>query len=105
MLNGVVIIATSIVSHELLHGVVLQLFGYKPHFLVRLGVPHASVASRSYLTRTHYLVVSLTPLFVITSCGFIGLIILPPQPGTLVLTTILLNMAASIGDLLVAAEY
>jgi hypothetical protein len=45
---------------------------------------------------------ALTPLTVMTICGSILLVLLPTNPGQIVLIVLLLNAAASLGDLAVA---
>ena len=102
ILLGLLMIFGSISFHELLHGLVLLCLGYRPHFMIRNAVPHAGVGPDAFLSRRDYLLMSLTPLVVITLLGIVGLLLLPPDLGQLLLIAILLNAAASIGDLLVA---
>ena len=56
----------------------------------------------AYLPRQHYLIITLTPLITMTLVGGVSLLLLPAIPGQLLLVALLLNTAASVGDLMVA---
>ncbi len=99
---GFITIIGSILLHELLHGLVLKLAGFRPRFSIQYGVPYADIPPDCTLTRRQYLVMALTPLVVMSSTGALTLLILPPSLGQLLLIALLLNSAASIGDLYVA---
>ena len=102
ILGGALIIGGSMVLHELLHGAALCLTGHRPHFFIRVGVPHTGIRPDDYLPRNHFLLVTLTPLVVMTLFGSVGLLFLPRTLGLILLTALLLNIAASIADLLAA---
>ena len=104
LLVGAVILITSMVVHELLHGLALQLLGHKPRLLIQRGYLTASIGKGQFLNRQHYLIMSLTPPLTMTSLGGVSLVILPPTIGRLLLIALLLNTAASIGDLMVAVR-
>jgi hypothetical protein len=99
---GLVVIAFSLVAHEGLHGIALKSQGHRPTFGFSEGYPYATVQHGEFLTRRHYLMMALTPLTVMTICGSILLVLLPTNPGQIVLIVLLLNAAASLGDLAVA---
>lgn len=101
---GGLIILASMFIHELLHGVALRVMGYPPLFAYYRGYLAASVPPDVFLTRHAYLVMSLTPLLTMTLGGAGLLLVLPRVLGQPVLLAVLLNMAASIGDIAVAAR-
>jgi hypothetical protein len=101
-LIGAVVIVGSMLLHEALHGVGLLLQGHQPRFGFNTGYLYASICDDDYLTRREYLVMILLPILVITLAGALILPLLPPSLGQIVLIAILLNAAASIGDLTVA---
>jgi len=89
----------TIVVHELIHGIVLRLFGYRVSFGVeyRLFVAYAA-AFRQIQTRNHALMTALAPVVIITT------IMLPllalPNPGVVVaaFAALLTNTAGAVGD-------
>lgn len=97
---GILIIAVSIFLHEGLHGLALLLLGYPPQFNFSGGYLLSSI--RGFITRRHYLIMILTPLTVLSVGGALLLIYLPVSIGQWLLIALLLNAAASIGDLAVA---
>jgi hypothetical protein len=99
---GLLMIIGSMILHELLHGLALRVTGYRPRFGFQGGMLLAGIRAGDYLTRNHYLIMSVTPLILMTLFGSISLIFLPRLPGQIMLVALLLNFAASIGDLLVA---
>jgi hypothetical protein len=102
--TGVAILFASILLHELLHGIVLQLSGHPPRFVFHFGGPHADIPEGHFLTRRQYLVMALTPFVAMTALGGFALLFLPPSLGKVLLAILLLNSAASVGDLYVARE-
>lgn len=88
--------------HELLHGFALRWCGYSVRFGWQGGFLYAGAGPDEYLTRHHYLILTITPLLVIPLLGIPLLLFLPSALGKLWLIPILLNFPASIGDLLVA---
>jgi hypothetical protein len=102
IVTGSILLLSSIILHELIHGIVLHLAGHPPRFFIRLGVPHAAVPQGHFLTRQQYLFMALAPVVFMTSAGGLFLLILPASLGKLLLITLLLNAAASVGDLYVA---
>jgi hypothetical protein len=99
---GLLIIVGSAFAHELLHALALRLLGYHPRLSFSGGFLFASIRPGEFLTRRHYLIMILTPLLVLTIGGGLLLLFLPPPVGQAVLIALLLNGAASIGDLMVA---
>ncbi len=99
---GGLIIFGSMLLHEWLHGVALQFFRHRPHYAFNKFYLLATIEKGDYLTRQEYLWMTLTPLFLMTVGGGLLLLILPPVVGHLVLIALLLNTAASLGDLMVA---
>lgn len=102
LLLGGLIIFGSMLLHEWLHGVALRLCGHQPRYAFSKLFLFASVQQGSYLNRPHYLFMTLTPVLVMTVVGGGSLYILPPAISQLWLIALLLNTAASIGDLMVA---
>lgn len=102
-LLGIVIVGGSLFVHEGLHGAALLLQGHRPKFGYESGYPYAAIQPGEFLTRRQYLMMALTPLTVMTVGGGAALL-LPVSIGQIVLITVLLNAAASIGDLAVASQ-
>lgn len=99
---GIIIIGGSMFLHEWLHGAALTLLGYKPQYSFNKYYLLATIEDGTFLTRKHYLQMTLTPLIVMTLTGSLLLPFFPPALGQIVLIALLLNMAASLGDLMVA---
>ena len=76
------------------------MLGYRAKFSYSTGYFYAT--TDGYLTRRHYVIMVLTPITVMTLGGGVLLLFLPVSIGQIVLITLLLNAAASIGDLAVA---
>ena len=98
---GLLIFVLSMLLHEWLHGLALIATGHPPKYYFRMGVLFAGLNENDFLPRRHYLLMSLTPLVVMSVVGFVVLLFLPPVIGRLLLTSLLLNAAASLGDLMV----
>ncbi len=103
-LIGIVIIAVSMLLHELLHTAALRVLGYGARLNFARGYFYATVERGQFLTRRDYILMSLTPLSVMTLCGAALLLFLPPTFGQILLIALLLNAAASVGDLSVASR-
>lgn len=99
---GIIIFVGSMLLHEWLHGLALQVFGHKPSYAFHKFYLVATIQKGSYLTRRHYLFMTLTPIVMMTLFGGALLLILPPAIGQLLLIALLLNTAASVGDIMVA---
>ncbi|WP_420631038.1 DUF3267 domain-containing protein [Candidatus Leptofilum sp.] len=99
---GVLILGGSMLLHEWLHGLTLQLFGHKPHYAFLKLYLVATIQKGSFLTRRQYLVMTLTPVISMTLVGGVLLLFLPPAIALLLLIALLVNTAASIGDIIVA---
>lgn len=99
---GLVVIVGSLLLHEGLHGAALLLQGHRPRFGYESGYPYAAIQPGEFLTRREYLAMALTPLTTMTLIGGLALLLLPASVGQIVLIALLLNAAASIGDLAVA---
>lgn len=97
---GTLVIAGSVVLHEELHALALVAQGYPAKLRFASGYFYATTSG--FITRQHYMVMVLTPLTVMTLGGSLLLVLLPVQLGQIVLIALLLNAAASIGDLAVA---
>ncbi len=97
---GILIIFGSIVLHEGLHALALIMLGYRASLRYASGYFFAT--TDGFLTRRHYLMMVLTPLTAMTLGGIIVLALLPIAIGQIVLIALLLNAAASVGDLVVA---
>ena len=97
---GALIIAGSIILHEWLHALALIALGYRARLRYASGYFYAT--TDGFLTRRDYLIMVLTPITVMTLGGGVVLPLLPVTVGQIVLIALLLNAAASIGDLVVA---
>jgi Putative zincin peptidase len=97
---GALIILGSIILHEWLHALALIILGYRARLRYASGYFYATTVS--FLTRRDYLIMVLTPITAMTLGGGIVLFLLPVTVGQIVLIALLLNAAASIGDLVVA---
>ncbi len=97
---GVLIVAASIALHEGLHALMLLVMGYRPS--LRDGGGFIYATTEGFLTRRAYLILVLTPVSVMTVGGAGLLLFLPAAIGQIVLIALLLNAAASVGDLAVA---
>ncbi len=96
---GALMIAGSIILHEGLHALALILLGYRARLRYASGYFYAT--TDGFLTRRDYLMMVLTPITVMTFGGGVVLLLLPVTVGQIVLIALLLNAAASIGDLVV----
>jgi hypothetical protein len=99
---GLVVIGSSLLLHEGLHGATLLLQGHRPKFGYESGYPYAALQPDEFITRRQYLAMALTPLTTMTVIGSLAVLLLPASIGQIVLIALLLNAAASIGDLAVA---
>ena len=102
ILIALIIIVASILIHELLHALALKLLGYQPIIGMDRGFPVAGIVRGEFLSRNHYLIVTVTPLLSMTLIGGTLLLFLPHAIGKLLLIALLLNFPASFGDLIVA---
>jgi hypothetical protein len=99
---AILILLLSVIIHELLHGLVIVAVGHRPRFLIRYGFPLAGIEAGDFLNRRQYVVVALTPVLLMSFVGGVALLLLPPLLGKLVLPVLLVNAAASVGDLFIA---
>jgi hypothetical protein len=99
---GVGIVLASVVLHEVLHGLALRLLGYRPRLTYARGFLLASVSG--FITRRDYLIMILTPIIVLSAGGALLLLWIPVFLGQWLLIALLLNAAASVGDLAVASR-
>jgi len=97
-----VMIASSMIVHELIHALILRFAGLRPRILWYGGMLLASLPEGEYLSRRLYLIMSLSPVVALSLLGIPGLILLPDTIANPLLVTLLLNLAASTGDLMVA---
>jgi hypothetical protein len=101
-LFGIGVIVGSMMLHEALHGLALWLQGHRPRFGWAFGYLYATIYPGDTLAKPVYLRMVLAPVIVISFGGALLLPLLPPSLGQIVLIALLLNAAASIGDLAVA---
>ncbi|MFN8452984.1 MAG: metalloprotease family protein, partial [Anaerolineae bacterium] len=99
-LFGALVVAGSIVLHEGLHGLALVALGYRAR--LRFASGYFFATTDGFLTRRDYLIMVLTPLLAMTLGGGLVLLFLPVSLGQTTLIALLLNAAASVGDLAVA---
>ena len=99
---GIGMVVASVFLHEVLHGLALRLLGYRPRLIYARGFLLATVSG--FITRRDYLIMILTPITTISIVGAVLLLWLPVSLGQWLLVALLLNAAASIGDLAVASR-
>ncbi|MFN8527420.1 MAG: DUF3267 domain-containing protein [Anaerolineae bacterium] len=99
---AVVVIALSMAAHELIHAAALALMGHRPRLNIAYGYLFATIRPGDFLTRRQYVIMSRAPLIVLTLAGIMLAVLLPPSLGQIVVITVLLNAAASVGDLAVS---
>ncbi len=102
LLESLLVFVASVFLHEELHAIALRLTGYKPRLSFKRGFLYATICEDDFLTRRDYLIMTLTPVVVLTLAGILALLILPQTAGQVLLVILLLNLAASTGDLQVA---
>jgi len=102
LLESLLVFVASIFLHEELHAIALRLTGHKPKLSFNRGFLYATIEEGEYLNRRDYLIMTLTPVVVLTLLGIFGLLVLPKTAGQVLLVILLLNLAASTGDLQVA---
>lgn len=101
---GVVILLVVIPAHEFLHGLAIQWAGHKPRYGAKLSkLVFYATADNAYFWRDQYLVISLTPLIVITGIGM-GLMALVSSTtmAFYAALAVIVNAASAIGDLYMA---
>jgi hypothetical protein len=94
--------ALLMIAHEVLHTVVLRVFGYQARMGWAFGYLYATLGAGQYLRRNDYLAMTLAPLTVLSLVGGVLVPFLPAALGHGLVYALLLNAAASIGDLWVA---
>ncbi|MCP5096537.1 MAG: DUF3267 domain-containing protein [Chloroflexi bacterium] len=99
---GIIIFILSMLFHEWLHGTAMYFMGYRPKYYSNWGALFAGLREGDYLSRPNYLIMTLTPILLMSAGGLLVLLFLPPVIGRLLLIALLLNTAASIGDIFVA---
>ena len=97
----IVIIAVSVVIHELLHGIGWAISSGKGWDVVRFNINAMmpSCACRGALKKKQYLIGVLTP-FVISGLGSVLFVFI--YPGTISLLTMIVNFVAAGADLIIA---
>lgn len=97
----IVIIAVSVVIHELLHGIGWAISSGKGRDVVRFNINAMmpSCACRGALKKKQYLIGVLTP-FVILGLGSVLFVFI--YPGTISLLTMIVNFVAAGADLIIA---
>jgi len=94
----------TLVLHELTHGVVMQIFGAKPHYgvLWKQAMFYATTPGYAY-RRNNYLLITLAPLFILSILVILGMWLMQ---GTLWVALLAMcgtiNAAGAIGDLWIA---
>lgn len=92
----------SMLTHEGLHGLALALQGHAPRFGWASGCLYVTLKPGDWLQRDEYLRMVLAPLAGLSLGGGALLLGLPPGLGQTAALVLLLNAAASVGDLIVA---
>ncbi len=93
------VIAGMIFLHEAIHGLFFWLFtGGRPKFGFR-GFYAYAAAPDWFIPKQAYLIISLTPLVVISVVGFGLMLILPPAWVLPILLLVTMNASGAVGDL------
>lgn len=103
-LIGGIVLLLSLPLHELIHAAVLCLHGHRPRIGWSFGYLYATLTPGDTLVRRTYLRMCLAPFLIMTLTGGALLPYLPSPCAHITLTVILLNAAASVGDLYVARQ-
>ncbi|MBC8100668.1 MAG: DUF3267 domain-containing protein [Armatimonadetes bacterium] len=95
-----VIAVLTIFVHELLHGVVYQVLGYKVSygFAAQLGAAYAAVFNQLQ-QRNHNLIAAVMPLLVITAVGVPLLAVPNPFIAMCAFVVLLVNTSGAVGDM------
>ncbi len=101
---GALIVLGSFILHEGLHAAALRLQGYRARIHWARGYFFATTGPGEVISRRAYAIMALTPLLAMTALGGLSLIFLPVVWGQIGVIALLLNAAASIGDLAVTAR-
>lgn len=101
---GAIVIGVSMIGHELIHALALLMMNHRPRLRAARGYLFATIREGDFLTRRQYVIMSRAPLVVITGIGAVLAVLLPPSLGQIVVIAVLLNAAASIGDLVVSGR-
>jgi hypothetical protein len=99
----VLLLAGTLVLHEVLHGLAILAFGQRPRFGAKLTRLVLYTTSDAYFPRHQYLTITLAPLVGVTLLGLPGLLLLPQGLAIWVGIMVAMNTAAAIGDLWMAA--
>ncbi len=88
-----------IVLHEAVHGLFFWLFTRsQPKFAFRGAYAYAS-APTWYIPKSHYLVVALAPLVLLSLLGLVLMVVIPVEGFILLLMFLVFNAGGAIGDL------
>jgi hypothetical protein len=102
-LNGSLVLITSLLGvlllHELIHGFFFYLFTGEKPVIGYKGLYAYAGAPGWYIKKNYFLVITLSPVVLITFIGFILLSFLAPPYQALVILLITLNAGGSAGDL------
>jgi hypothetical protein len=101
MLIIVLAIVLMFVVHELIHGMVMRVFGYQVSYGIgwHMGGFYTA-AFQQFVTRDHAIIIALAPLLVITPLGLVVMLLLPVWFGVIVaLMVVICNTAGAVGDM------
>ncbi|MBA2285070.1 MAG: DUF3267 domain-containing protein [Ktedonobacteraceae bacterium] len=89
--------------HELIHGLVISFWGGKPYYGAKLPFALFCGARNQIFRRSHYLVIALAPLVVLTLAGVVFLLIAPAL-ASYVFLGLVGNFSGAAGDIYSAAR-
>jgi hypothetical protein len=100
MLIIVLAIVLTFVVHELIHGMVMRVFGYRVSYGIfwHMGGFYTA-AFQQFVTRDHNIIIALAPLLIITPLALV-VMLLPVGFGVIVaLMVVICNTAGAVGDM------
>ncbi|MDQ2905808.1 MAG: DUF3267 domain-containing protein [Ktedonobacteraceae bacterium] len=84
--------------HELIHGLVISFWGGKPYYGAKLPFALFCGARNQIFRRSHYLVIALAPLVVLTLAGIV-FILIAPALASYVFLGLVGNFSGAAGDI------
>lgn len=98
-----IMLISTLILHELLHGLPIWLYGKKPRFGIKISKLVLFTTSDDFFTRQQYIVVILMPLLVISIGGVILMLLVAMNIALWIAIMVAMNFASAIGDMWMAA--
>ena len=104
LLGLLVLVALTMVVHELIHGFFFWVFTRsKPVYALRPAYAYAA-APDWFIPIRHYWIIGLAPLVLIDAIGLLMILLTPASWILTIVLLVALNTAGSIGDMLITAQ-